>query len=396
VPVRTLLGRLTTLAIAVVAGVVLLGALPAQAADPPNATSGVDPATLPALARESLPLIVDLTTSGCPELPPLWVVAQVQAESGWDAALHSDEPGGAAGLYQFGQRNWVAAGGAEWTTDPPTSDSDVLSAPAHLKVAVPWVCANLRAVTAHLKATGKTADPLDAMLVCHIAGCGRVTGSRTGIPTAGEANCAERCAQVIRRYIDAVHGNVKRFAAPVAPPTPTPTPTKPAPAGPPPAPASGGAPTPWNGGATGCRPPDPTRNGGCLTGATRHGLEAVSAAFGGRKDGPLVHNTGCWDAHAWNPTSDHSKGKACDFMVTTPSTFAKGAELDHGWTIANWLRANAGPLQVKYLIWQGRYWDPSVKDQADSWGRRYTGGGVYNVRDATGGHYDHVHASFKE
>ncbi len=388
-PLRIVTARLVTLGLAVAAGVALLGALPAQAADPSPATSGVDTTTLPALARESLPLIVDLTSTGCPELPPVWVVAQVQAESGWDAGLHSDEPGGPAGLYQFGQRNWIAAGGKAWASDPPGPDADVLTAADHLKIAVPWVCANLRAVTAHLKATGKTAAPLDAMLVCHIAGCGRVTGSRTGVPTAGEAGCAARCAQVIGRYIDAVHGNLKRFAAPpVAPPATTPPPTgAPKPA----------APAPWTGGSTGCQPgQDPTRKGGCLTGATRHGLDAVSATFGGWKDGPLIHTTGCWDAHAWNPTSDHSKGRACDFMVTTPGTFAKGAELDHGWTIANWLRANAGPLQVKYLIWQGRYWDPSVKDQSGNWGRAYTGGGVYNVRDATGGHYDHVHASFRE
>ncbi|MBN9100846.1 MAG: hypothetical protein J0I49_22440 [Pseudonocardia sp.] len=386
-PLTVSLGRLATLALAAATGVVLLGSPPARAADPAPATSGVDAATLPALARESLPLIVDLTSTGCPELPPVWVVAQVQAESGWDAGLHSDEPGGPAGLYQFGQRNWIAAGGRAWASDPPGADADVLTAAAHLKIAVPWVCANLRAVTAHLKATGKTTAPLDAMLVCHIAGCGRVTGSRTGIPTAGEAGCAARCAQVIGRYIDAVHGNLKRFAAPpVAPPPPAA-----------PAPAQPAAPAAWNGGATGCRPgQDPTRKGGCLTGATRHGLDAVSATFGGWKNGPLIHNTGCWDAHAWNPTSDHSKGKACDFMITTPGTFAKGAELDHGWTIAKWLRANAGPLQVKYLIWQGRYWDPSVKDQGGSWGQAYTGGGVYNVRDATGGHYDHVHASFRE
>ncbi len=127
-----------------------------------------------------------------------------------------------------------------------------------------------------------------------------------------------------------------------------------------------------------------------------HGLEAVAAEFGAWSDGPMIHDTGCWDAHAWNPTSDHSRGQACDFMVTEPGTFAGGAERDHGWAVANWLRANAGALQVKYLIWQGRYWDPSVQESGGEWGRRYTGGGVYNVRTATGGHYDHVHASFRE
>jgi hypothetical protein len=153
--------------------------------------------------------------------------------------------------------------------------------------------------------------------------------------------------------------------------------------------------TAWAGGATGCHPPDPTGSG-CLTGATRHGLDAVSAAFGGWQNGPVVHTAGCWDRHAWNPSSDHSRGKACDFMVTRPGTFAQGAERDNGWEVAAWLRTNAAALQVKYLIWQGRYWDPSVRDEPGNWGTRYTGGGIYDVRSATGGHFDHVHASFRE
>ena len=66
--------------------------------------------------------------------------------------------------------------------------------------------------------------------------------------------------------------------------------------------------TAWAGGATGCRPPDPTGSG-CLTGATRHGLDAVGAAFGGWQNGPVVHTAGCWDRHAWNPSSDHSRGQ---------------------------------------------------------------------------------------
>jgi hypothetical protein len=329
-----------------------------------------------------LPLIVELTATQCPELPPLWVVAQVQAESGWDASLTSSRTGGPAGLYQFGARNWEAAGGQPWDSDPPGDDADVLSPEAHLRVAIPWVCSNLRAVTAHLQATSKPTAPLDAMLVCHIAGCGRVTGSASGIPVAGEAGCGDRCAQIIRRYVDAVHGNLQRFAAPAVPPP-----------APPQSPLA--APLAWTGGATGCRPPDPTGDG-CLTGATRHGLEAAAAAFGGWSGGPTIRTAGCWDKHAWNPRSDHSRGRACDLFAADPGTFAEGTELDAGWQVANWFRSNADPLRVRYLIWQGRYWDPRIQDQPDGWGRRYTGGGVYNVRNATGGHYDHVHVSFRE
>jgi len=49
-------------------------------------------------------------------------------------------------------------------------------------------------------------------------------------------------------------------------------------------------------------------------------------------------------------------------------------------------------LQVRYLIWQGRIWSPDGGDQ-NGWGRPYTGGGIYDATDATGGHYDHIHAS---
>jgi hypothetical protein len=357
------------------------------AADVPGVVAGVGAAALPALARQSLRLISDLTTTSCPELPPLWVVAQVQAESGWDANQHSDRPGGAAGLYQLNQASWVAAGGRPWASDPPAAGAAILSPAEHLRVAIPQTCADLRAVTAHLTATGKPTAPLDAMLVCHVAGCARVTGSRTGVPAAGEAGCDDRCAQLVGRYVKAVHDNLARFSA--ARPNPL---VQNRTAGS----VRSATPAAWQGGATGCSPPDPTGSGGCLTGATRHGLEAVSAAFGGWRGGSVIHSTGCWDRHAWNPSSDHSRGKACDFMVTRPGTFAQGAERDNGWQLAHWLRANAGPLQVKYLIWQDRYWDPSVQDDPGNWGRPYTGAGIYDVHTATGGHYDHVHASFRE
>jgi hypothetical protein len=153
-------------------------------------------------------------------------------------------------------------------------------------------------------------------------------------------------------------------------------------------------PTAWTGGATGCRMPDPT-GGRCLTGATRHGLDAASTAFDGWRGGPAIRSAGCWDRHAWNPRSDHPQGRACDLFATRAGRFADGPELEEGWRVARWFRDNAGPLRVKYVIWQGRFWAPAVRDE-HGWGRRYSGGGVYDVSDATGGHYDHVHVSFRE
>jgi hypothetical protein len=377
--------RLALLALLSLLAAATLSPAQAAAAEDPAVVSGVDVAAIPAPARAVLPEITELTATGCPELPPAWVVAQVQAESGWDAGLVAPGPGRPAGLLQLGQQDWIAAGGAPWPADPPGPGSDVTDPAAHLRVALPWVCANLRAVTAHLIATGKPTPPLDAMLVCHIAGCARVTGSASGVPEPGEADCPQLCSAAVHRYLAAVHENLAKYAAPA--PTGS---TAPA------ALTTRGlaAPAAWTGGATGCTKPDPTGRG-CLTGATAHGLSAVEGAFGAPR-GAVIRTAGCWDKHAWNPSSDHSRGRACDLFAGPAGHFAAGTDLDNGWRMANWLRRNATALDVKYLIWQGRYWAPNVADQDGGWGRRYTGGGIYDVRDPTGGHYDHVHVSFRE
>lgn len=376
--------RALTVALAAVTGLLLLGAAPApEPAVSTAPSSGVAVERLPAAAAQALPLVVELTAEQCPELPPVWVVAVAQAESGWDETAADDAPGGAAGLLRFDERNWTTAGGRPWAADPPTEGDDVLTAAEHLRVAVPWLCQNLRAVARHLDATGKPVPALDAMLVCHLAGCGRVTGSRLGVPAAGEAGCATRCTQLIGRYLDTVHGHVERFTARTEPTTPAPS----------------TAPMAWTGGATGCRLEDPTGDG-CITGATAHGLDTATAVFGPWSDGPTIRSAGCWDAHAWNPRSDHPRGRACDLFATEPGTFAAAGELDSGWRLARWYAEHAEPLKVRYLIWQGRYWAPDLAGRGESdrggWGRRYTGGGVYNTRSATGGHYDHIHVSFQE
>jgi hypothetical protein len=367
-------------------GLALTG-IPAAGVTAPS--SGVDPGRIPATAREFLPLVTELTARQCPELPPLWIVAQVEAESGWAPAAVT---GAVAGLLQFDELTWTAAGGPAWPSPVPKPGDPVTDPATHLRVAVPWLCSTLRAVTAHLAATGKSASPLDAMLVCHVAGCGRVTGSVSGVPRAGEAGCDDRCAALVARYLAAVHDHVRQYA--VVPPVPAPPPPSAAPRATARPPAGLLDPAAWTGGATGCTVPDPT-GGRCLTGATRHGFDAVAATFDGWHSGPAIRSAGCWDRHAWNPRSDHPQGRACDLFATRAGRFAGGAELADGWRVARWLRDNAGPLRVKYVIWQGRYWAPDVADQ-DGWGRRYSGGGVYDVSTATGGHYDHVHVSFRE
>ncbi|RJK94820.1 hypothetical protein [Vallicoccus soli] len=139
----------------------------------------------------------------------------------------------------------------------------------------------------------------------------------------------------------------------------------------------------YAGPATGCDLPDPTGTGGCVTGATAWMLEQVGAAFG---DLP----TTCWDEHAWNPSSDHPRGRACDTTIGRLGERPGPRGVERGWRLARWLVANAEALQVRYVIWQGRIWSQRRGD--DGW-RPYDGGGVYDPGDPTGGHFDHVHVS---
>lgn len=125
---------------------------------------------------------------------------------------------------------------------------------------------------------------------------------------------------------------------------------------------------------------DPTGTGGMVTPRT-----AAWVAQAGKSLGAL--SMSCWDAHLWNPTSDHPKGRACDVMVGTdarrsPSARAKGDR------IANWAISTAGQTGVRYVIWYGKIWSA----RRGTW-IPYNGGGVYVPTDATGGHFDHVHVS---
>jgi hypothetical protein len=152
-------------------------------------------------------------------------------------------------------------------------------------------------------------------------------------------------------------------------------------------------PTPYTGPAdAGCTQPDPSSHG-CLTPAMRHALDQTLAAFGPTGSEQAIRAVSCWDPHTWNPTSDHPRGRACDLFPTRAGTFSTGTDLANGWHLATWLRAHAAALHISYLIWQDRYWSPTTPDTRGNWGIPYDGGGIYNIHDPTGGHYDHIHAS---
>lgn len=84
---------------------------------------------------------------------------------------------------------------------------------------------------------------------------------------------------------------------------------------------------------------------------------------------PSVTNIGGYRA---GDPGDHGTGRAVDIMVTGSS----------GDAIASYLQANAGRLNIKYLIWKQRYWQPG-----SSW--RF----MEDRGSATANHYDHVHVS---
>lgn len=146
-----------------------------------------------------------------------------------------------------------------------------------------------------------------------------------------------------------------------------------------------------------CDQPDPTTSG-CLTPSALRLHDALAGRFGEPGPGSPVRAVTCWSEHAWNPSSDHPAGRACDAFPGRYGEFAAGQDLEDGWAVADWARDNASELRIRYVIWQDRIWYRGTGDSGagrENWGRPYNGGGVYDPADATGGHYDHVHVSVR-
>jgi len=125
---------------------------------------------------------------------------------------------------------------------------------------------------------------------------------------------------------------------------------------------------------------DPTGTGGMVTPRTAAWVAQARAALA---NPPMS----CWDAHAWNPTSDHPKGKACDVFVGGDARRSAPMRAK-GDSIANWTLQTASKTGVKYVIWYGKIWSA----RTGQW-KPYNGGGIYDPSSATGGHFDHVHVS---
>ncbi len=323
---------------------------------------GINVDALPPLAKEMLPTVERIQAASCPEMPVVFILAHVMAESSWTATSYSSA--GAAGLYQMMPFNWPDELGGGWG-GRPAADHLVWDPTTHLEFGIPWVCGNLRNITLFVQVAGLSIDPLDAMLVCHVAGCSRVTASATGIPEPGDAGCGAACSATVKKYIENVHRYIDDFTLK---------------GGSGAAVGNLGPPQPWTGGGTGCVHDDPT-TGGCVTGATRHMINEVNRVTGGWPWG-----MGCHAARPNNPTSDHPQGKGCDLYVGTLGQFPNETDTASGWAMATWLEVNADALGVKYIIWDGDFWQ-------GSWGPYFSG--IYNIGSPTGGHYDHIHVSMQ-
>jgi uncharacterized protein YgiM (DUF1202 family) len=79
-------------------------------------------------------------------------------------------------------------------------------------------------------------------------------------------------------------------------------------------------------------------------------------------------------------TPDHPAGRALDIMIPVYKTKA-GRAL--GFEVANWAKANARPLEIKYVIWDQRIWN--IERDGEGWRFMASRG------NATANHKDHVH-----
>jgi len=122
-----------------------------------------------------------------------------------------------------------------------------------------------------------------------------------------------------------------------------------------------------------------------VTAATQTMAASVIQCFG------RPYSVGC---HSERPGDrfEHPRGRACDFMATAGG-IAGGDERAWGQAMAEWVAAHAEELNVLYVIWADRSWNPDDGDPVpwEQW-RDYTGC-ANPCTDPTVGHFNHVHVS---
>ncbi|KAF2251618.1 hypothetical protein BU26DRAFT_602161 [Trematosphaeria pertusa] len=120
---------------------------------------------------------------------------------------------------------------------------------------------------------------------------------------------------------------------------------------------------------------------GSCTQTAVDGAKKIVAAFPGR-----VRQVYCIRDCACGSGSDHCCGKATDMMCSD----AGGTPTISGREIAEWVMNNRGSLNLKYVIWGQRIWNPS-QDGVKAW---TSWRAMEDRGDVTQNHWDHVHVSY--
>ena len=123
---------------------------------------------------------------------------------------------------------------------------------------------------------------------------------------------------------------------------------------------------------------DLQRNG--LTARANRMRDAVLDRFGAIPDGGYAPG-GVSTGHG--AVSAHYQGLAVDFFFRP---YEDAAQRARGWTVANWLAANAARLKIAVLIYDDQIW--SARRAAEGW-RQYSHPDGYT--DPINRHLDHIH-----
>lgn len=342
----------------------------ASSSSTPAGAAGTGSGTITGVPSQYADMVMK-AGSICAEVPPSIIAAQIQAESGYDPTARSGV--GAEGIAQFMPSTWAAVG----KDGDGDGRADVLNPADAIATQGQYMCDQLARIKTYIASGRLSGDPLDLALSAYNAGLGSV------LQAGGVASATAG-------YVASITSSAKDFVF-----TPA---------------ASGGtadttaeqsaaellnASTYPDGASLAAETmtiPDPTpgAHGGAITARLYTLITAVQATY------PRINTAAlyCWDAHTFNPSSDHSRGRACDipFYGCEFGDAARAASPTTGTlagnAAANWLVANAARYGIHYVIWHGKIWYATT----GTW-QTYTGAAGSDPSTCSGGHYDHIHVS---
>lgn len=314
--------------------------------------------------------VADVLRAGsiCEEVAPSLIAAQLQAESGFDP--YAASPAGARGIAQFMPSTWASVG----MDGDGDGRADILNPHDAIWSQGNYMCGQVALVKQYVAAGRISGGILELALAAYNAGLGAVLDAG-GVPPFDETQA----------YVTAILEAVPRFVVSAGGPAGAEQSAASLVAGP----AYDASSLP----AESASVPDPTPGAHGTASVTPRTYAMVTALMAAYPQivTPALY---CWDSHTFNPTSDHSRGRACDIPFYGCSFGDPGRAADPmrgalaGNAAANWLVANASQWGISYVIWQGQIWFATT----GAW-QTYTGAPGSNPTTCAGGHYDHIHVS---